>query len=152
MNGRLTGSCRLGWTGGVRYSFDQLYLGDPATGEAAAVLRKLRAGADWRGLGEAISLPRSLDQADTGVISRDFGDDFAAALAALPQKHWSGPVASGFGQHLVRIRAAEAPQRPRLAQVRQQVENDWRAATAKARAAKAYKTLLNGYTIKIARP
>ncbi|MFM2257794.1 MAG: hypothetical protein RIQ28_1641, partial [Pseudomonadota bacterium] len=36
--------------------------------------------------------------------------------------------------------------------VRQQVENDWRSATQKAREAKAYQALLDGYTIQIAKP
>jgi peptidyl-prolyl cis-trans isomerase C len=136
----------------VRYSFDQLYLGATDADNAAERLKQLRAGADWRDKGKAISLPRSIEQADADLISKDFGDEFAASLAALPKEQWSGPVASGYGHHLVRVRSVEASGNPKLAQVRQQVENDWRSATVKAREAKAYKALLDGYTIKIAQP
>jgi CRISPR-associated protein Csd1 len=53
---------------------------------------------------------------------------------------------------LVRIRAADIEARPKLADVRQQVENDWRAQTLTQRQARAYQTLLDGYTVKIAKP
>jgi hypothetical protein len=134
----------------VRYSFDQLYLSDPR--RAAALLAQLQRGAAWQGKGDPISLPTSMDRAGCAEIERTFGEEFAAGLAKLPTGEWSGPVRSGFGTHLVLIRSAEAASPPKLVDVRQQVENDWRAATIEARKAKAYQALLDGYTIKIAKP
>jgi peptidyl-prolyl cis-trans isomerase C len=52
----------------------------------------------------------------------------------------------------VRIRKVEVPQPPKLADIRQRVENDWRAATAASREAKAYQALLDGYSITIEKP
>jgi peptidyl-prolyl cis-trans isomerase C len=52
----------------------------------------------------------------------------------------------------VRVREVNLPSKPRLAEVRQAVENDWRAATFNRREAAAYQVLLNGYTIRIAKP
>ena len=52
----------------------------------------------------------------------------------------------------MRIRAAKVDARPKLADVRQQVENDWRAETLAERQAQAYQTLLDAYTVKIAKP
>jgi peptidyl-prolyl cis-trans isomerase C len=106
----------------------------------------------WQDKGVAITLPRSLERANQEAIRRDFGEEFASALAAQPMAQWNGPISSGFGQHLVRVRAIESSGIPQLSEVRQQVENDWRAATAKAREAKGYQTLLDSYTIKIAKP
>jgi peptidyl-prolyl cis-trans isomerase C len=141
---------------GAKYSFDQIYLGQ-LDGAALAdkgrdMARQLRGGADWTALGESISLPRSLDAADSAAVARRFGDSFVAALADAPTGQWVGPVASGFGQHLVRVHAATPAAPPRLADVRQRAENDWRAATLAAREARAYQALLDGYTIKIERP
>jgi hypothetical protein len=133
----------------TRTSFDQVFLGD---GDGAAALRALKAGADWQGLGKPISLPKSLEAADKAEIARVFGEAFAAALAKQRQGDWSGPVRSGFGQHLVRVRKMEVPQPPTLADIRQRVENDWRAATAASREAKAYQALLDGYSITIEKP
>lgn len=140
----------------ARYSFDQIYLG--AQDEAAArsrakqILESLKNGAEWQNLGDAISLPRSPDNVDRTQIASDFGDAFATALAGLKPGAWSGPVASGFGLHLVRIRAVQTSSKPKLADVRQKLANDWRAQTVKDREAKAYQTLLDGYKIKIAKP
>ena len=140
----------------ARYNFDQIYLGQGdarVLAERTATIRQqLRAGADWTALGERISLPRALDQADRSLIARQFGDMFAAALPDLTTGQWQGPISSGFGQHLVRVRAVTAAAPPVLGDVRKVAENDWRAATLAAREARAYQTLLDGYTIKIERP
>jgi hypothetical protein len=139
------------YAAGVRISFDQVYLGQQGA-NVAALLKQLRTGAQWQDKGVAITLPRSLERANQEAIRRDFGEEFANALAAQPMAQWNGPISSGFGQHLVRVRAIESSGIPQLSEVRQQVENDWRAATAKAREAKGYQTLLDSYTIKIAKP
>jgi peptidyl-prolyl cis-trans isomerase C len=140
----------------ARYSFDQIYIAaqDEAAARARAtqMLAALNTGTDWQKLGDAISLPRSAEAVDRTRIASDFGDDFAASLAGLKPGQWTGPVASGFGLHLVRIRAVQASAKPRLADVRQRLENDWRAQTVKDREAKAYQALLDSYTIKIAKP
>lgn len=137
---------------GAKFSFDQIYLGLDAKSSSAASMEALRKGADWRELGETISLSRSLENASATDIDREFGSGFTAGLSKLPDSQWAGPITSGFGSHLIRIRSRQAGQIPELAKVRQRVENDWRAATLKAREAKAYQTLLDGYTIKIAKP
>ena len=97
-------------------------------------------------------MPESLDKADKADIARQFGDDFAEALAKGRPGDWFGPVPSGYGLHLVHIRAADVEARPKLADVRQQVENDWRSQTLTERQARAYQTLLDGYTVKIVKP
>jgi hypothetical protein len=141
----------LKYAKGAAISFDQIYVRDDKSG-AALLLQKLGAGADWQQLGQAISLPKSLEGVTPPDIARDFGDDFAASIAAMQPGGWSGPVTSGFGQHLVRVRSRNIPPPPKLAEVRQQVENDWRAATLKEREGKAYQLLLDQYVIKIDRP
>jgi peptidyl-prolyl cis-trans isomerase C len=137
-------------------SFDQIYIAAQdeavARARAAQLLAALAKDANWQKLGDAISLPRSPDGADRVRITADFGEEFANALAGLKTGQWSGPIPSGFGFHLVRVRSVETSGKPRLADVRQALENDWRAQTGKDREAKAYQALLDGYTIKIAKP
>lgn len=135
---------------GARFSFDQIYLGEGV--DAAVVKARLVRGGDWQTLSAPISLPPSVSDADRADIAKEFGESFAKALAGVKVDEWAGPVESGFGQHLVRVRAFSPGRKPQLSQVRQRVENDWRAETAKAREAKAYQALLDGYTIAIAKP
>lgn len=134
----------------VAYSFDQIYLGPDGDGKAIAKI--IDRGTNWKSLGEPISLPKSLEKARKAEIERQFGPEFIRSIAGLATGKWAGPVSSGFGRHLVRVRQVERPSKPLLADVRQAVENDWRSATYQQREAEAYQVLLDGYTIRIAKP
>ncbi len=139
------------------FSFDQVYVAvgeseDTAMAKARRLLQRLKGGADAGALGDVISLSRTFEATTKSDIAREFGDEFAAALPALPQGQWSGPVPSGFGLHLVRVRKVTAPGAPELAQVRQAVENDWRAESREMRESAAYQVLLDSYDITIERP
>ena len=132
-------------------SFDQIYVGSDAA-RAATGLVKLEKGVDPARLALPLSVPLMLDNAASGDIDRQFGDGFARAVAALPPGRWAGPVTSGFGQHLVRLRKLTPGAVSPLSAVRKAVENDWREANRVARENAAYQALLDGYTIRIAKP
>lgn len=137
------------------YSFEQVFVrtddgADQAGARAKALLKGLKAGS--RKTGDPISLPSSLEAASAFEINRQFGEEFAAALKTLPVGAWSGPVTSGFGLHLVRISRAAASKKPKLADVRKEVENDWRDATRETREEQAYQMLLDSYDIEIEKP
>jgi peptidyl-prolyl cis-trans isomerase C len=147
----------------AKYSFDQIYLGNASADVIAAKSKQITAdvakspagSVAWQQYGDALSVPRSMDEARKTEVARQFGDEFAGALAniaATKKGDWTGPVLSGFGAHWVRVRELRSSKMPALAEVRQAIENDWRAATIASREAKAYQTLLDGYTIKIAQP
>ena len=139
----------------ARVSFDQIYVGTSgaaASAKAAMSLGQLRRGAAWQTLGVRISLPMSVEAAPQTEVARNFGDGFAVALVGQKPGGWAGPVSSGFGLHLVRVRAVKFSGQPRLVDVRRDVENDWRAATIRMREAKAYQALLDGYAVRIAKP
>jgi len=140
-----------------KISFQQIYLGQARDasrdGEtAAAALARLKAGSAPDSVSAPLSLPRDLGSASRSEIDRQFGDGFSDALLKAPAGQWTGPVLSGFGLHLVRVSQVQAGGSPRLEDVRQAVENDWRAATRADREAKAYQDLLKGYDVAIERP
>jgi peptidyl-prolyl cis-trans isomerase C len=133
----------------AKLSFQQIYVGsatdrDAAEARAATILSRLAAGASPAQLRQPLSLPTALSGA--------FGEAFSAGLLRAPIGRWTGPVASGFGLHVVKVTAVKLGPPPALDQVRQAVENDWRAATRAEREAKAYQDLLKGYDVVIARP
>jgi peptidyl-prolyl cis-trans isomerase C len=132
-------------------SFDQIYVGSDAEA-ARRALAQLDKGVNPATLAQSMSVPPTLDAALAGDIDRQFGDGFARAVAALPPGRWAGPVTSGFGQHLVRLRKLTPGAVPPLSAVRKAVENDWREANRVARENAAYQALLDGYTIRIAKP
>jgi peptidyl-prolyl cis-trans isomerase C len=140
----------------ARYSFDQIFFDATdaagANRKAEAALEQMALGLNWHDISGQISLPAHLEAASSTDVARQFGDDFASSLSGISGYDWVGPIQSGFGLHLVRLRAKMISGKPRLADVRQRVENDWRAATKADRAAKAYQALLDRYTVKIEKP
>ncbi|MDZ4308685.1 peptidylprolyl isomerase [Allopontixanthobacter sp.] len=126
----------------VRYSFDQMYFTERA---AAAV-----ALADGAAEGEAISLPPAFDNASRIEVEGRLGRAFTGALDTLePGSAWAGPVASGFGWHLVRLRTRAVGEAPALADIRTEVEADWRSSTEAQRKKDAYELLRSAYRVTV---
>jgi hypothetical protein len=138
-----------------RYTLEQRYLGpdSPALRAATqAALASLKPGATPSLPGQPIPLPGRLESAPAFDIASAFGDEFAAALDKAPVGQWSGPVLSGFGLHLVKVERREAPPAPKLADLRQRLENDWRSAAVRKAEEDNLNALLEGYDVVIERP
>jgi peptidyl-prolyl cis-trans isomerase C len=138
-----------------RYTLEQRYLGpdSPALRAATqAALASLKPGATPSLPGQPIPLPGRLEAAPAFDIASAFGDEFAAALDKAPVGQWSGPVLSGFGLHLVKVERREAPPAPKLADLRQRLENDWRSAAVRKAEEDNLKALLESYDVVIERP
>ena len=131
-------------------SFEQVYF--PAT-TTAAEMEAARAsavrGADPMRLGQASMLPPRADNMPLDLTARDFGAEFASGIAKLPLNEWTGPVRSGFGQHLVRVTARTPPLVPPLADVRPAVAREWENERRAASLAENYRTLRSQYDILI---
>lgn len=126
----------------VRYSFDQVYFAERPAAEAALAAR--------RGMGETISLPAAFENAERTEVEGRLGQTFTAALDALePSQNWAGPVPSGFGWHLVRLRNRVVGTPPKLADIRDQVEADWRSSTEAQRRRDAYGVLRSAYRVSV---
>ncbi|MBS0482719.1 MAG: peptidyl-prolyl cis-trans isomerase [Proteobacteria bacterium] len=134
------------------FDFSQIYLGpDSPEGRKAAefALDQIRRGTDPASLGKPIPVPTSFSKGAASEIAGMFGDSFVAGLRQQPLGAWSGPVASGFGLHLVKVTARTAPAKPQLADVRQALENDWRADALRKAEDANYRRILAGYDVKI---
>jgi hypothetical protein len=116
-------------------SFAQVYInraqrGEGSSVEAARVLVLLRDNTptDWQALGDPLPLSCEYEAAPDAEVARRFGREFAGKLAGLPVGHWSGPVESTYGLHLVLVRPRIAGRLPPLEEVRDAVLSEWRAA------------------------
>ena len=143
-----------------RVSFAQVYL-DPR--RRAATL-----AADAKRLLEALNGARPPDPAQLGdrllllepayentaqaEVARLFGADFAEALVKQPVGQWVGPIASGYGAHLVRVDALVPGDTPKLDDVRLLVEREWRNARRQETSKAFYDRLRAKYTIKVRMP
>ncbi|MGN3974318.1 peptidyl-prolyl cis-trans isomerase [Tsuneonella sp. SYSU-LHT278] len=129
-------------------TFDQIFF----TSRSRATVGKtlLDGGADWRWVGDPVSLPPRFERAGREAIARELGEEFARALDTLaPSKSWQGPIEGALGWHLVRLTERTPGKLPPFEAVRGRVEDDWRTATAGSRRDAAYKLLRDAYTVTI---
>jgi len=132
-------------------SFDQIYFGSDA--DTPLRLEQARAalarGADPGTLGQATLLPSRQDAMPLDLVARDFGEEFAGQLARAPASEWTGPVASGFGVHLVRVIDIQAARSPALVDVREVVAREWENERRKRAHAAAFEKLREQYQVEI---
>jgi hypothetical protein len=125
--------------------------GDAATREAQALLASLSAAganADPGNAGDGTLLPREMTDADQQAIASVFGDGFAGAVMTLEPGGWKGPVASAFGQHLVRVTSrSEGATRP-FEEIRADLVEEWHRRGQTDAKALYFKGLLERYDIE----
>lgn len=125
---------------------------DAAEARASALLERLRRGEAAAPLGDPTLLPSELVRATPAELAGTFGADFAAALAGLPEGEWSGPIASGFGLHLVLVRFREPGRIPDLEEARAALEREW-GALQRAEARRRFtRALRDRYRVRVERP
>lgn len=133
-------------------AFRQLYFSrergpEAAQAAAAAALARLKADPDAAVDGDPFIMPLAQAAATAADLRRDYGDAFAAALAAAPAGAWSGPLPSAYGWHLVYV-AARSPDRVLpFAEAEPQVAQRWREAALAERRTAARAELRRRYTI-----
>ena len=116
-----------------RVTFRHVYLSvdrraDAARGDAERLLARLRASDEsWERSGDPLSLASSFSDLEPADVKSLFGGDFAAAVLALPVGAWQGPIASGYGLHLVFVSGRSPARLPPLAKVRNAVLRDLEA-------------------------
>ena len=114
----------------ARVSFRHVYLSkekrgagvDAAAREALAALGK---GVSDDTLGDAFLHGFEFSEREPEDITALFGREFAAQVATLREGAWSGPVASSYGLHLVRVEARAEPKPVALEAVRAAVLRDF---------------------------
>ena len=117
----------------ARLSFRQVFVGrdggsPAAESRASELLRRLRSGASEANVeGDPTLLPRAMTMASKHDVASAFGDDFAVDVLTLADDDWTGPVASSYGLHLVRVEERVRARLPELEEVRRQVEREYEA-------------------------
>ena len=139
-----------------RISFRQVYVSRDRRGESAdafarGILDDLTRAADAtiETLGDPLMLPREVSLSPQSDVSRLFGEDFAAKVLAVEPGRWMGPIESGYGLHLVRVRERVEGGLPALAAVRDLVERELLAARRKAELDATYERMLSEYTVVV---
>ena len=142
------------------FTFEQVYLDPSRHGRqlnagAQQLLAKLNirgAHADLSTLGDPFLLEQNTDNISSRDLTRDYGEKFAAALAALPTGTWQGPIESGLGMHLVYVSKRTEGRLPRLDEVHAAVRREWANDYRIEANEKFYEGLLKRYSVSIELP
>jgi parvulin-like peptidyl-prolyl isomerase len=94
-------------------------------------------------------LPPREDDAAVDLVAKRFGGEFGAQLETVPLGQWTGPVVSGFGLHLVRVRERISAPPPSLEQVRPLVAREWESERRKRALEEHYRQLRQDYRVTI---
>jgi hypothetical protein len=144
----------------VELSFRQIYLnsderGEASLSEAERLVQKLtHEGENARidTLGDPFLLPQDYDAYPLTDVVRLFGQEFAEALSALPDKRWSGPIYSSYGVHVAVVLRREPGRLPGLDEARKQVRRDWLEDRRRQAEKNFYEGLRQRYTVVVEKP
>src|SRR5439155_20466104 len=85
-------------------------------------------------------------------LGKEFGPQFALAVAKLPSGSWQGPVESGFGWHLVFVESAIPGHVPDFEEVEPDLKTAWLGEQKALAWEKAYQDLRAKYTVLLPKP
>jgi parvulin-like peptidyl-prolyl isomerase len=100
-------------------------------------------------LGDPFAFAYHTNEALAKEIDAQMGQGFAAALAGLPVGKWSGPILSGFGAHLIFVKAVKPATEPDFASIKEQLLNDYRYDFQQQFNQKVYDDFKKEYTLKL---
>jgi len=85
-------------------------------------------------------------------LGKEFGPQFALAVAKLPSGSWQGPIESGFGWHLVFVDTVIPGRVPAFEEVESDVKTAWLTEQKALAWQKAYKEMRARYTVLLPAP
>lgn len=135
-----------------RFSFRQFYFDPIAYGESldAVIERSLEELADGKEPDSTTSLlPPQMINASQRDVQRTFGDAFAEGLNEVSVDQWTGPLASGYGLHLVFIDQKQEGRPSDFDEVRDSVEREVRAKQSRERKDANFETIRQRYTVTV---
>jgi hypothetical protein len=137
-------------------SLEQVYVNpdsgqEPAEQRAAELLARLEredpGPNELAALGDGIMLRPVYDNATEVELASVFGRDFAEAVVALEPGTWQGPVASGYGLHLVKVTQRRDARVPSWNEVRSSVVRDMEYEVVNAAKEQLYQEIAQSYRI-----
>jgi PPIC-type PPIASE domain len=130
----------------ARLSFTQLFFKTETAAWQGMEELATRSAAE---LGDRSLLENEYTQADEQTVTSLFGRAFANKVFTLEPGQWHGPVASGYGFHLVRISERQAAQPRLFDEVRAQVLDEWQRSQQAKVNAQFFAGLLKKYDVVV---
>lgn len=126
--------------------------GADAEQDAGQLLQRIQTDGplgDFEQFGDPLPLPSRIEDLRESDLARLFGREFTEGLQGVETGRWAGPVASGFGAHLVFIEERKDGRVPALDEVRDAVQRDWLSQQRRDAVDGLYRRLAENYEIEI---
>ena len=131
------------------FSFNHVFFENENEARAAATQLNTDES-NWRSLGRPFMLNRSYRTVTADRLAAEMGDAFVVALRGLPEARWSGPVASAYGAHAVKLVASDTGGDVAFGDVAPRVARDWQMFRQKAARDAAMDELRAKYKVELA--
>lgn len=142
-----------------RVSFRHFYFspdrrGEHARDDAVAALTKLAGQLEDSNLAVAdqFMFQEYYRDRTPDFLAKEFGPNFALAVAKMSPGSWQGPFESGLGWHLVFIDTVIPGRVPALEEVETEVKQAWLAEQKAQAWQKAYRDMRAKYTVRLPAP
>lgn len=140
-----------------KVAFRQVYLNpekhvETFEQDVAELKAKLNEKSDPNEYGDTFLLPASFELTPLPQLTQAFGENFGPSVFALKAGEWLGPIASGYGAHLVFVVGKEEGRLPSLEEIRPSVELEWFARKRAAAKREFYERLRQKYQIVVETP
>jgi hypothetical protein len=135
-----------------RLTFTHVYFntdhrGEKARADADAALAELGERKRAPEIGDRFALSVDYAGKTAREVDQVFGTGFGKQLLEAPVGQWSGPVASAYGLHLVRVLERTQPRLPDFDELRKRLRTDYSFETRQAANALALERLTERYRI-----
>ena len=107
---------------------------------------------DTSSIGDTTILPSGLVGASISEIDNQFGVGFGDKLSKLDQNKWEGPIESAYGFHLVYVSEKTEGHDPKLSEIRDEVQRDWKYSLQKELEQEYFRKKLDQYDVQIQWP
>lgn len=135
-----------------RIALTQVFLGADATPERIdSVLASIRSEPDTDPMawGERTLLQPRMSLSTPAMVDSVFGAGFFEQLEELPVGGWSGPVASGYGIHLVHIDQSLPGSLPAFDEMQAIILEQWKEQKARELTEQVYARLRQRYEVEL---
>jgi len=134
-------------------SFDHIFFDTDkrtdAFGDAKKALPLLLKGGQAAQVGDLFPYSAVTTAIELDTLSAEYGPHFTEQLLNLKRREWAGPIRSGLGVHLIKVRKLDPGKLPGMNDVRQKLLNDYMYARRKQVLADYYTTVKEKYMVRV---
>jgi hypothetical protein len=132
-------------------TYEHVFFSDPET-VPANTLEVLRAGVDYRSIGDTNTFTAKLARASERQIVATFGREQAPGILGIDDDQWHGPFTSANGVHFVRVSERHPGMRPDFEAAQNWLKQKWLMAKSREVVERELAVMSENYRIEVLQP